>query len=236
MVMAAGMAMTIPSMTGSIMSAVPMGKAGVGSAMNDTTRELGGALGVAVLGSLVASRYDARLSPALDLLPASLRGQGRREPGRRTAARHPSVGWRDGEQVADIAREAFVSGMHLAAIIAGCVALLAAGIVYRKLPAGNPHAKGAASLTRAVSRLRRRGTESAVAGTETGAYGPFRCLRLGTPGVDVHEVTSLRGDEDEGGGGRNPGVEDGGDDGPADAELDRAAPDSDARTWPGKNR
>ena len=58
MVMAAGMAMTIPTMTGSIMSAVPMGKAGVGSAMNDTTRELGGALGVAVLGSLVASRYD----------------------------------------------------------------------------------------------------------------------------------------------------------------------------------
>ena len=75
MVMAAGMAMTIPTMTGSIMSAVPMGKAGVGSAMNDTTRELGGALGVAVLGSLVASRYDSRLSPALDLLPASLRGE-----------------------------------------------------------------------------------------------------------------------------------------------------------------
>ncbi|MDP9465573.1 MAG: MFS transporter, partial [Actinomycetota bacterium] len=75
MVMAAGMATCIPSMTGSIMSAVPLGKAGVGSAMNDTTRELGGALGVAVLGSLVASRYDTRLSPALDLLPASLRGK-----------------------------------------------------------------------------------------------------------------------------------------------------------------
>ena len=75
MVMAAGMAMTIPTMTGSIMSAVPMGKAGVGSAMNDTTRELGGALGVAVLGSLVASRYDSEFSPALDLLPVPLQGQ-----------------------------------------------------------------------------------------------------------------------------------------------------------------
>ena len=147
MVMAAGMAMCIPTMTGSIMSAVPLGKAGVGSAMNDTTRELGGALGVAVLGSLVASRYDARLSPALDLLPASLHAQaGESLAGAlHTAA---DVGGPTGTQVASIAREAFVSGMHLAAIIAGCVALLAAAIVYRKLPAGNPHATGAAILTR----------------------------------------------------------------------------------------
>ena len=142
MVMAAGMAMTIPTMTGSIMSAVPMGKAGVGSAMNDTTRELGGALGVAVLGSLVASRYDSELSPALDLLPAPLQGQASESlAGALHAAADPSVS--DGARVVSIAQEAFVSGMHLAAIIAGCVALLAAGIVYRKLPAGNPHAKGA---------------------------------------------------------------------------------------------
>jgi EmrB/QacA subfamily drug resistance transporter len=147
MVMAAGMAMCIPTMTGSIMSAVPLGKAGVGSAMNDTTRELGGALGVAVLGSLVASRYDARLSPALDLLPDPLKGQaGESLAGALQAGNQ--VGGSAGTQVATIAREAFVSGIHLAAIIAGCVALLAAAIVYRKLPAGNPHATGAATLTR----------------------------------------------------------------------------------------
>ncbi|MEO7370453.1 MAG: MFS transporter [Ilumatobacteraceae bacterium] len=152
MVMAAGMALCIPTMTGSIMSAVPLGKAGVGSAMNDTTRELGGALGVAVLGSLVASRYDARLSPALDLLPAGLKGQaGESLAGALQAG--DRVGGSTGGQVASIAREAFVSGMHLAAIIAGCVALLAAAIVYRKLPAGNPHAKGAASLTRPSGEL-----------------------------------------------------------------------------------
>ena len=101
---------------------------------------------------LVASRYDARLSPALDILPASLRG----EAGDSLAgALHAgsTVGGSTGEQVVDIAREAFVSGMHLAAIIAGCVALLAAVIVYRKLPAGNPHARGAASLTRESANL-----------------------------------------------------------------------------------
>jgi hypothetical protein len=152
MLMAAGMAMCIPTMTGSIMSAVPLGKAGVGSAMNDTTRELGGALGVAVLGSLVASRYDARLSPALDILPDSLKGQASESL---AGALHAGseVGGSAGAQVATVAREAFVSGMHLAAVIAGCVALLAAAIVYRKLPSGNPHASGAATLTRDSAEL-----------------------------------------------------------------------------------
>ncbi len=55
--LAAGMATTIAPATGAIMSAVPLNKAGVGSAVNDTTRELGGALGIAVLGSIVASAY-----------------------------------------------------------------------------------------------------------------------------------------------------------------------------------
>ncbi|MEY2583415.1 MAG: hypothetical protein QOE09_3264 [Ilumatobacteraceae bacterium] len=147
MVMAAGMATCIPSMTGSIMSAVPLGKAGVGSAMNDTTRELGGALGVAVLGSLVASRYDSRLAPALDLLPAPLQGQAKESLAGALRA-GTQVGGQTGAQVASVARDAFVSGMHLAAIIAGCVTLLAAAIVYRKLPSGNPHATGAASVGR----------------------------------------------------------------------------------------
>jgi len=145
--MSAGMATCIPSMTGSIMSAVPLGKAGVGSAMNDTTRELGGALGVAVLGSLVASQYAKKLPPALDLLPGSLHAQaGESLAGALHSA--ATVGGQTGAQVAQIAREAFVSGMHLAAIIGGSVAVLAAIIVYRKLPAGNPHAQGAASLGR----------------------------------------------------------------------------------------
>jgi predicted MFS family arabinose efflux permease len=55
--LAAGMAITIAPATGAIMASVPLNKAGVGSAVNDTTRELGGALGIAVLGSVVASAY-----------------------------------------------------------------------------------------------------------------------------------------------------------------------------------
>jgi EmrB/QacA subfamily drug resistance transporter len=138
MIMSAGMSLTIPSMTGSIMSAVPMGKAGVGSAMNDTTRELGGALGVAVLGSLVASRYSSRLSPVLRSVSTSVRGKAEESlAGALQAA--GEVGGSSGQALADGARHAYVSGMHLAALVAALVALVASTIVYHLLPSSNPH-------------------------------------------------------------------------------------------------
>ncbi len=142
MTMAGGMAMVIPSMTGSIMSAVPLGKAGVGSAMNDTTRELGGALGVAVLGSLVASRYGTELQPAIAMLPDDLKARANES----LAGALQVAGAMQGTTATDvnrIAREAYVSGVHLAAIVAGSVVLIASAFVYRKLPAGNPHATAA---------------------------------------------------------------------------------------------
>ena len=67
------MAITMTPLTSLIMSSVPLGKAGVGSAMNDTTRELGGALGVAVLGSLVTSQYASGIGPDLVGLPEEAR-------------------------------------------------------------------------------------------------------------------------------------------------------------------
>ncbi len=60
-----GIAMSMSPMTASIMSAVPPRRAGAGSAMNDATRELGAALGIAVLGSVAASRYASSVAPAL---------------------------------------------------------------------------------------------------------------------------------------------------------------------------
>ena len=69
--------MTAAPATGEIMSAVPLSKAGVGSAVNDTTRELGGALGIAILGSIANSAYRA----AIDLSGLGLR-RSRAQPGR----------------------------------------------------------------------------------------------------------------------------------------------------------
>jgi hypothetical protein len=59
---------TAPS-TGAIMRSLPLHKAGVGSAVNDTTRELGGALGVAVMGSLVSSHFRSSMHGAVSGLP-----------------------------------------------------------------------------------------------------------------------------------------------------------------------
>jgi hypothetical protein len=59
------------------MSSVPADRANVGSAVNDTTRELGGALGVAVVGSIVSSLYGSRLEGALPVdVPAPLAAHG----------------------------------------------------------------------------------------------------------------------------------------------------------------
>ncbi|HEX5586331.1 MAG TPA: MFS transporter, partial [Acidimicrobiia bacterium] len=70
--LAAGMALAMSPMTASIMSAVPDRRAGSGSATNDATRELGAALGVAILGSIAASVYRSSLAPALHSLPKSI--------------------------------------------------------------------------------------------------------------------------------------------------------------------
>ncbi|HEY6533715.1 MAG TPA: MFS transporter, partial [Acidimicrobiales bacterium] len=71
--MAFGMGVVISPLTAAIMASVPPGIAGVGSAMNDTTRELGGALGVAVLGSITTARFAAELAPGLDGIPDASR-------------------------------------------------------------------------------------------------------------------------------------------------------------------
>jgi EmrB/QacA subfamily drug resistance transporter len=60
-IMAAGMAMTMAPATESVMGSLPREKAGVGSAVNDTTRQVGGALGVAIIGSAVSSVYASRI-------------------------------------------------------------------------------------------------------------------------------------------------------------------------------
>ncbi|MET0146117.1 MAG: DHA2 family efflux MFS transporter permease subunit [Ilumatobacteraceae bacterium] len=60
--MAAGMGMTMAPATESVMGSLPRDKAGVGSAVNDTTRQMGGALGVAIIGSVVSSVYAAHIT------------------------------------------------------------------------------------------------------------------------------------------------------------------------------
>jgi EmrB/QacA subfamily drug resistance transporter len=69
-VMAAGPALCIPTLSSGIVLSLPLDQAGVGSAVNDTTREVGGAIGIAVLGSILSSHYRNGMKPAIAQLPA----------------------------------------------------------------------------------------------------------------------------------------------------------------------
>ncbi len=129
-----GIALTMSPMTTSIMSAVPARRAGAGSAMNDATRELGAALGVAVLGSLAASRYRSSISGAVHALPVAARHQATSSlaGALQVASRlHGAAG----PSVAHAAANSFVGGIHFAATVGALLALAAAAVVWRWLPA-----------------------------------------------------------------------------------------------------
>jgi EmrB/QacA subfamily drug resistance transporter len=128
-----GMGLTMAPATESIMGSLPLAKAGVGSAMNDTTRQVGGALGVAVLGSILASSYGAAIQPALRDAPPPLAQTAGDSIGAATtiAARLGP----QGQGLLDAARSAFLQGMGDAVQVGAAVAALAALLVLLFLPA-----------------------------------------------------------------------------------------------------
>lgn len=131
--MAAGMAVTMSPLTSMIMSSVPPSRAGVGSAMNDTTRELGGALGVAILGSLLATVYGSDIASALGSLPGDLAAQA--DSGLAGALQvAETIGGPAGTALAEAGRSAFVEGLRLATLAAAGFLLVGAGVARRFLP------------------------------------------------------------------------------------------------------
>ena len=135
-VMASGMGLTMTPMTELIMSSVPRDKAGVGSAMNDTTREVGTTLGVAVLGSILSSGYTSNLGGALVGLPAAARQTAEGSLAGALGVAH-QVGGTQGAAIVDAAKSAWADGLKLSMLIGAGIVLLAAFISARYLP-GKP--------------------------------------------------------------------------------------------------
>jgi Na+/melibiose symporter-like transporter len=96
--------------TESMIGSLPKAKAGVGSATNDTTIELGGALGVAVLGSILSSGYAAQIAGAVRGLPVAAAAAAGNNLGDALAAAR-RLGGPAGEGLAAAARAAFVHGL-----------------------------------------------------------------------------------------------------------------------------
>ncbi|WP_262283818.1 MFS transporter [Micromonospora sp. MA102] len=134
-VQGAGMANIMPPATESIMSALPREKAGVGSAVSNTVRQVAGALGVAVLGSVLSAVYRNDVASTLSGLPAPVRDAAQESiSGAYAVAGRLGTG---APRLIDAANDSFVSAMHWAAGISALVALLGMGIVLRWMP-GRP--------------------------------------------------------------------------------------------------
>jgi MFS family permease len=128
-----GLGLTSAPATESIMGSLPPSRAGVGSAINDTTRQTGGALGVAIIGSVFLSSYHHYADKAAHLSAAS------------SAALHDSVGralelasklpTKQATELVELSRNAFVDAMRITYPIAAAIMVFAAFIAWRFLPA-----------------------------------------------------------------------------------------------------
>ncbi|MET0420625.1 MAG: DHA2 family efflux MFS transporter permease subunit [Acidimicrobiia bacterium] len=135
--LATGMALSMSPMTASIMSAVPDRRAGSGSATNDATRELGAALGVAILGSIATSQYRSSVAASLHHLPDAVDERAKTSlAGAAQAATQLPAG--AARAVTNVTQQAFVDGLHTAALVGVVLALLAVASVLRFLPARLP--------------------------------------------------------------------------------------------------
>jgi EmrB/QacA subfamily drug resistance transporter len=130
-----GMAHVMAPATDSVMGAVPREKAGVGSAMNDTTRQFGGAVGVAVIGSIAASVFSSHLRSDLHgvVPPATLHSATDSLGAAIGVAQHAPPGVRD--QIVTAAQSSFVSAMHVAVVVGTAILVLGVFIVVKWLPA-----------------------------------------------------------------------------------------------------
>ncbi|WP_194813702.1 MFS transporter [Nocardia sp. XZ_19_385] len=127
LLMSAGLGLCTAPATTAIIAGTPEEKHGVAAAVNDAAREVGAAIGIAIMGSLLAAGYSDRIAPALPQLP-----QAAREPVGDSLAAALQVAERAGPQaqpLADFAKEAFMHGVQQAALVVGCLTLVAAVLV-----------------------------------------------------------------------------------------------------------
>jgi EmrB/QacA subfamily drug resistance transporter len=133
-----GMANVLAPCTDSIMGSLPRAKAGVGSAVNDTTRQMGGAVGVAVFGSLMASHFTSEMTDKLGGggIPTQLFAQVKDNVGHAIAvATEVPAARQFANRIIAAANDSFVSGLHLVALVAAGITVIAAIGVVLFLPA-----------------------------------------------------------------------------------------------------
>jgi EmrB/QacA subfamily drug resistance transporter len=157
--MAAGLGLTSSPATEAIMGALPAAKAGVGSAVNDTTREVGGTLGVAVVGSVLSSAYASHVTTALAALgvpAAAASTAGQSVAAGIAVAGHLPAGLAGLAEAA--VRNGFMAGLHHGSLVAAGAAAGAALAALIFLPARASQPAAAAHAATAATADQRVGT------------------------------------------------------------------------------
>lgn len=130
-----GLGSTTAPATESIMGSLTLDKAGIGSAVNDTTRELGGTLGVAIVGSVFTSIYVSKLGdrPVFGSLSAEAQDL-TRESVAAVGSLAPQLGAQAGPFVREVS-DAFLAGLAVSCLVVACVAAAGSMFALRFLPA-----------------------------------------------------------------------------------------------------
>jgi EmrB/QacA subfamily drug resistance transporter len=151
-IMGAGMGLVMAPASTTIMATVPGHQAGAGSAINDTIREVGGALGIAVIGSIAAGAYSSRLGGVLQAAhvpaPVAHLASGSIAAADTVAGRAGGVA---GAELVSAAHAAFVHAMSLGLRVAAAVALASAIAAIFALPGRGAMAAGPDSATASAS-------------------------------------------------------------------------------------
>jgi len=130
---ALGMAITFPTATAAIINCLPTDKAGVASAVNDTTREVGAAVGIAFLGSLLSAGYRNSLGDSFASMPADVNEIAKNSVGAALqVAEQFSV--ESGQVLAQEAKAAFTNGFSLSMSVGAGMLLVASIIVFFRYP------------------------------------------------------------------------------------------------------
>jgi EmrB/QacA subfamily drug resistance transporter len=128
-----GMGLTTAPATEAIMGVVPKEKAGIGSAVNDATRELGATLGVAIIGSVYASLYASGIQDAAGTLPAPALDAATDSIGAAITVA-AQLGPAAGQPLLDASQAAFFDGFQLGCLVAATVLIIGAAFAARFLP------------------------------------------------------------------------------------------------------
>ncbi|MEQ1873637.1 MAG: DHA2 family efflux MFS transporter permease subunit [Ilumatobacteraceae bacterium] len=139
---AAGIGAAMPSLSSGIVQSVPMNKAGVGAAVNDTTREVGGAIGIAIVGSIVNSIFRSNVGSALAQLPAEQQEIARHNIAKALGVSRGIAESGDPVAAGELQRavqQAFLDGAHVALKVSAALVVVAAIVMYRRLPDSGEH-------------------------------------------------------------------------------------------------